>query len=735
MPAKESGYEFWKNCLGSPKYVAAPMVDMSELSFRMLCRKHGAQLCYSPMFHSQQFSQDFLYRQDNFSSCTEDRPLIVQFCANDPTNFVNAAKIVSSECDAVDLNLGCPQAIARKGYYGSFLQDDWDLIRSIVQTAAHELPVPVTCKMRILPGHYKKSIEYAKMLEDSGCSVLAVHGRTREQKGHATGLASWDVIREIKANVNIPVIANGNILSFEDVENCLKYTGADAVMSAEALLHNPALFSAQTPPVWKMVEEYLHLAEKYNTSVRCVRCHLFKLSYLCIYIDDEVQQILTEGSSFTDFYKVVELLKKFPAKYSHTDNFDEDTKNSEEVLEKFSSSLSSTFEEITDLLYPGTNTENSQLDKQITGDNIFSMQHSDMNSSQDIERSIIDNDSAAMDETKDLTISKNLPVWICHSRLRIVDDEKGRGCFSKYFIEKSEKSPDKESMSKKQLRRARHHERVVACMKEKRKLKKMRRKQKMAESQPQQTPICEQDKSEKKKSITKKEKKMLIRERLLEAQGTAPKVCINLGFTSLMESKELSRLSSQLRRLYGSNRQSSSPLDLYFCNLSPSDALYQICLEKNDGFSSYVVQMTPDSPEDLFDLEDIVYLSPDSENVLETLSSKKVYVIGGIVDGIPRKDLCLNHAKSFNIQSARLPISEYLVPYSNNPGTTVLTVNQVFDILLKYYEANDWTEALATHVPPRKGYCAPIKKEELKNENLDDPSPATDLCTETLTVT
>lgn len=78
MSSKQVGYDFWNNVLHSPKYVAAPMVDMSELSFRMLCRQHKANLCFSPMLHSQQFLQDSLYRSDNFSTCSEDKPLIIQ---------------------------------------------------------------------------------------------------------------------------------------------------------------------------------------------------------------------------------------------------------------------------------------------------------------------------------------------------------------------------------------------------------------------------------------------------------------------------------------------------------------------------------------------------------------------------------------------------------------------------------------------------------------------------------
>ncbi|CBI21377.3 unnamed protein product, partial [Vitis vinifera] len=167
----ERAWAHWKK-LGQPKLIVAPMVDNSELPFRMLCRKYGAQAAYTPMLHSRIFSENEKYRSQEFTTCKEDRPLFVQFCANDPDTLLEAAQRVEPYCDYVDINLGCPQRIARRGNYGAFLMDNLPLVKSLVEKLALNLHVPVSCKIRVFP-NLQDTINYARMLEDAGCSLLA----------------------------------------------------------------------------------------------------------------------------------------------------------------------------------------------------------------------------------------------------------------------------------------------------------------------------------------------------------------------------------------------------------------------------------------------------------------------------------------------------------------------------------------------------------------------------------
>ncbi|RMZ79048.1 hypothetical protein DV737_g3594, partial [Chaetothyriales sp. CBS 132003] len=279
-PSKLHGRAFYES-LGSPKLILAPMVDRSEFAWRLLTRSYldegqsRSLLAYTPMFHGRLFGEQVAIRDEHFQPTREslvskdksdapawldgnpdmDRPLFVQFCANKPDELLEAAQYVAPYCDAVDLNLGCPQGIAKAGYYGSFLQEDWEAIYVLINKLHTELSVPVTAKIRILDTR-ERTLEYAKMILSAGASILTVHGRRRDQKGHNTGVADWSIIRYLRDNLppETVLFANGNILNSADIATCIAVTGADGVMSAEGNLSDPTIFAA--PPADSGSREY-----------------------------------------------------------------------------------------------------------------------------------------------------------------------------------------------------------------------------------------------------------------------------------------------------------------------------------------------------------------------------------------------------------------------------------------------------------------------------------------------
>jgi tRNA-dihydrouridine synthase 1 len=230
------------------QFILAPMVGGSELAFRLLARRHGCQLCYTPMilpeeWHKKGGGVALLERHP------DDAPLVAHFGGNDPGELLACAKR-AERCPgvaAIDLNLGCPQRSAHSGHFGAFLcvtPADRQLVLRIVSTLARSLSVPMFCKIRLLD-EWDETLLFVEQLVAAGCALLAVHGRYRGSPMHRRdGPAHLDKVELIKQHLKgkIPVITNGNVRNAAELIAALELTGADGVMSAEGALDDPAIF-------------------------------------------------------------------------------------------------------------------------------------------------------------------------------------------------------------------------------------------------------------------------------------------------------------------------------------------------------------------------------------------------------------------------------------------------------------------------------------------------------------
>ncbi|KAF8549135.1 FMN-linked oxidoreductase [Imleria badia] len=264
-------------------YISAPMVNQSDAPFRMLTRRYGATLTYTQMLDSHRLldDPDYLHfhlrdlqsTHPDWGACT--RPVVVQLCGNDPQMVVSAARCVEAYCDGIGaepyhnhivhthLNLGCPQEHARQGHFGGYLltKKDWPLVDSIVSAMAHSLTVPSSAKIRLCPS--AKTTDFGRLLEHAGASWVTLHARHVSAKRRRQGAADLDAIRELKQALSIPVVSNGNVRTFSDVQHNAAYTCADGVMVGETLLGNPCLFSGEAlrDPVL-MALDYLEMCKR-----------------------------------------------------------------------------------------------------------------------------------------------------------------------------------------------------------------------------------------------------------------------------------------------------------------------------------------------------------------------------------------------------------------------------------------------------------------------------------------
>ncbi|KAK2951825.1 putative tRNA-dihydrouridine synthase B [Blattamonas nauphoetae] len=313
IPRQERGnlryYDFWR-AIGAPKYVLAPMVDVSELPLRLFCLQNGTELCYSPMYNCKQFAALSQYRTDFFQTCPEDSPLFVQFCGDNPEIMLEAARYVENHCDAVDVNFGCPQGIAKRGHYGAFLQDEWDIMRSLVHTLHTNLKVPVTAKFR-KQNDPLRTVRMAEMLRDAGAQVLCMHGRTREEKGRDAPPADWEAIRLVReALVGVPFIANGSVYTLDDAKSCLEKTKADAVMAGDGMRKQPSLFSSNPLSPFECSRQLLTFCAKYPTSHAFARDRTLQMNLKSFEIHYDLRDKLAEAHTPDEINPILDSLEE-----------------------------------------------------------------------------------------------------------------------------------------------------------------------------------------------------------------------------------------------------------------------------------------------------------------------------------------------------------------------------------------------------------------------------------------
>ncbi|NLK27062.1 MAG: tRNA dihydrouridine synthase DusB [Clostridiales bacterium] len=230
-----------------------PMAGVTDLPFRILCKENGADLVCTEMVSAK----GILYQNKNTESlltiAEEERPAAVQLFGSDPEIIAQMAKkIEGRNFDILDINMGCPVPKVVKNGEGSALMKNPQLIGEIVNKVSKAINKPVTIKIRSgFDPSCINAVEVAKIAEANGAAAITVHPRTREQFYH--GKSDWDIIRQVKEAVRIPVIGSGDVVTPEDAKRMLEQTNCDGIMIARGARGNPWLF--------KQIKSYLEKGE------------------------------------------------------------------------------------------------------------------------------------------------------------------------------------------------------------------------------------------------------------------------------------------------------------------------------------------------------------------------------------------------------------------------------------------------------------------------------------------
>lgn len=250
--------------------ILAPMAGVTDLAFRQICREHGAGLTVTEMASAKALEYGDKKTPRLLRLARGEHPASAQIFGSDPACMARSAKraLELSGCDIIDINMGCPAPKIVGNGDGSALMKSPDLAARIVAAVKQAVPVPVTVKFRMgWDAQSVNCVEFARLCEQAGADMVAVHGRTRSQQ--YGGTANWDIIRAVKEAVSIPVAANGDVFAPQDVPHILAHTGADFVMIGRGSLGDPWIFErAHALMQTGVLPPLPPFAERIDTAVR-----------------------------------------------------------------------------------------------------------------------------------------------------------------------------------------------------------------------------------------------------------------------------------------------------------------------------------------------------------------------------------------------------------------------------------------------------------------------------------
>lgn len=262
------------------KAVLSPMAGVTDVAFRTLCKRYGAGMTYT------EFVSSAAIVRGNTSSLTllktdpSEIPVAVQLFGSSVQEVIAAAQMVESRFDVIDINCGCPAWKVIKTGAGSELLKKPEEIGNFVRQLVSSVKKPITVKIRLgIDENSINAVDVAKIVEKAGAAAIAIHGRTQKQ-GYK-GEANWNIIKQVKEAVHIPVIGNGDVFTPEDFKRRLDETGVDAIMIARGAIGNPYLFK-QIDDYLKtgtyaqinrldMFQEYFDLAKKYKIDFQTIK--------------------------------------------------------------------------------------------------------------------------------------------------------------------------------------------------------------------------------------------------------------------------------------------------------------------------------------------------------------------------------------------------------------------------------------------------------------------------------